>query len=137
MRPRELKIDEMHVFNVVVVTPKHTIQSNSHLGCKNKGSLLPQSSPEPEPHSARIQSGYRAMRLLAGHCYRHNTHVIPIVAGNVISAPHRTARMASKHLVNPMRRAVAQRARPTSANVCFQCQQRWQSKVSQRPGSDR
>ena len=42
---------------------------------------------------------------------------------------------ASGNRSNPMRRAVAQRVRPTS--VCFQCQRRWQSKVSQRPGSDR
>jgi hypothetical protein len=45
--------------------------------------------------------------------------------------------MASKQIMNPMRRAIAQKARPTAASVCFQCQRRWQSKVSQRPGSDR
>jgi uncharacterized protein YlaI len=45
--------------------------------------------------------------------------------------------MASKQLLNPMRRAIAQKVRPTFSSVCVQCQQRWQSKVSQRPGSDR
>lgn len=45
--------------------------------------------------------------------------------------------MASKQILNPMRRAIAQKARSTPASVCFQCQRRWQSKVSQRPGSDR
>ncbi|KAM0698988.1 hypothetical protein Q7P36_001033 [Cladosporium allicinum] len=44
--------------------------------------------------------------------------------------------MASKQLLSPLRRAVLQKVRPNSS-ICVQCQRRWQSKVSQRPGSDR
>jgi hypothetical protein len=100
----------------------------------NKGCSFPRIPQSRLPAYLRVidNAGYwRAM------CYRHNTYFAPIVAGNVIPAPHRTARMASRQIMNPMRRAIAQRARPTSARVCFQCQRRWQSKVSQRPGSDR
>lgn len=66
----------------------------------------------------------------------NNTRLAPIVARNVIFATRRTATMASKQLLSPLRRAVLQKVRP-NASICVQCQRRWQSKVSQRPGSDR
>jgi hypothetical protein len=91
-----------------------------------------------EPH--RLESGYDQQRLLSVHTLplRHlnNTHLAPIVARNVNHSTRRTANMASKQLLSPLRRAVLQKIHPNSS-ICVQCQRRWQSKVSQRPGSDR
>ena len=105
---------------------------NRNLGYNEQGRSFPRI-----PQSRRILAGYRAVGYWRAIATKHNTHLIPIVASNVIFVPRRTAKMASKQILNPMRRAIAQKARSTPASVCFQCQRRWQSKVSQRPGSDR
>ena len=102
------------------------------------GSFLPQNSPEPvsrnySPHTG----GLSWLPATDGPCATDITHIAAIVAGNVILVTRRIAKMASRQILNPVRRAIAQKARPTPASVCFQCQRRWQSKVSQRPGSDR
>ena len=109
-----------------------------NLGCNKQGRSFPRISPESSSPPAYWRATDNAGYWRSIHCATDITHKSqPIVAGNVILIPHRTARMASKQLMNPVRRAIVQRARPTSASVCFQCQRRWQSKVSQRPGSDR
>lgn len=88
---------------------------------------------------ARITPGYlnnTGYWRVTGTERHNNNRLTPIAAGNVIFATRWTANMASKQLLTPLRRALAQNARQRSS-ICFQCQRRWQSKVSQRPGSDR